>query len=164
MSSSIIKTTFLSFSLSLNKFLDCGASLSHSVRFDLCPTNPSVTVSFGSRHRWVMRFSRSDGLRCDFSANKLTISMSCMSFCNFNSKSDGRRYDFFFHLNTAVPFHFKILCKDSAPRLLRVFLRPPTKFRQSLAYFSAIPCEPCSWKIQIFSATVKFSSPIRGDL
>ena len=25
--------------------------------------------------------------------------MSYMSFCNFNSKSDGRRYDFF-HLNT----------------------------------------------------------------
>ena len=55
MSNSIIKTSFLSFSLSLNKFLDF---LSRSVRFDLCPTNPSVTVSFGSRHR---RFSRSDG-------------------------------------------------------------------------------------------------------
>ena len=38
----------------------------------MCPTNPSVTVSFG----------RSDGLRCDFSTNKLTISMSniCQSF------------------------------------------------------------------------------------
>ena len=30
--------------------------------------------------------------------------MNNMSFCNFNSKSDGRRYDFFFHLNTALPF------------------------------------------------------------
>ena len=54
---------------------------------------------------------------------------------------------FFFHLNTALgafPFHFRISCKDSAPRLLRVFRRPPAKFRQSLAYFLAIPCEPCS--------------------
>ena len=160
MSNSIIKTSFLSFSLSLNKFLDF---LSRSVRFDLCPTNPSVTVSFGSRHRWAMRVSRSDGLRCDFSANKLTISMSYMSFCNFNSKSDGRRYDFFFHLKTALPFPLQNLVQ----RLFRVFLRPPTKFRtfrQSLAYFSAIPCELCSWKINIFSATAKFSSLIRGDL
>ena len=61
----------------------------------------------------------------------------------------------FFHLITAFPFHFRISCKDSAPRLLRVFLRPPAKFRQSLAYFSAIPCEPSSWKIEIFSATAK---------
>ena len=29
------------------KFFDCGASLSRPVRFDLCPTNQSVTVSFG---------------------------------------------------------------------------------------------------------------------
>ena len=58
------KPAFFSFSQSLNKFLDCGASLSGPVRFDLCPTNPSVTVSFG---RWAMRVSRSDGLRCDFS-------------------------------------------------------------------------------------------------
>ena len=84
-----------------------------------------------------MRISRSDGLRCDFSANKLTISMSYTSFCNFNSKSDGRRYDFF-HLNTGhgiqlFPFHFRISCKDSALRLLRVFLRPPNEV-------SATPC------------------------
>ena len=30
--------------------------------------------------------------------------MSYMSVCNFNSKSDGRRYEFFFHLITALPF------------------------------------------------------------
>ena len=75
---------------------NCDASLSRPVRFYLCTTNPSVTVSFGSRHRWALRVSRSDGLRRDFSANKSTISMSYRSFCNFNSKSDGRRYDFFF--------------------------------------------------------------------
>ena len=48
------KPVFLSFSQSLKKL----------VRFDLCLTNPSVTVSFD---RWAMRVSRSDGLRCDFS-------------------------------------------------------------------------------------------------
>ena len=31
-----------------------------------------------------------------------------------------------------------------------MFLRPPTKFRQSLANFSAIPCEPCSLKNRDF--------------
>ena len=36
----------------------------------------------------------SDGRRCDFSANKLTIWISYVSFCNFNSKSDGRPYHF----------------------------------------------------------------------
>ena len=85
----------MSFSQSLNKFLDCGVSLSRPVSFDLCSTNPSVTVSFGLRHRWAMRDSTSYGRRCDFSANKLTIWMSYTSFCNFNSKSDGRRLDFF---------------------------------------------------------------------
>ena len=153
----------MSFSQSLNKCLDCGASLSGPVTFDLFPTNPSVTVSFGLRHWWARRVSKSDGRWCDFSANKLSIWMSYMSFCNFSSKPDGRRYDFF-HLNTALPFQFKNSYKDSAPRLLRVFLRPPTKFRQYLATFSAIPCEPCSWKIEIFSGTVKFTSLIRGDL
>jgi len=38
------------------------------------------------------------------------------------------------------------------------------KTRQYLANFSAIPCEPCSWKIEIFSGTVKFSSLIHGGL
>ena len=41
---------FVLFSIT-EKFLDCGASLSRPVRFDLCPTNASVTVSFGQRHR-----------------------------------------------------------------------------------------------------------------
>ena len=45
------ENSFLSFSLSLNKLLDCGASLSDPVRFNLCATNASVTVSFGERHR-----------------------------------------------------------------------------------------------------------------
>ena len=48
-------TSFLSFPQSLNKFLDCGASLSRPVRFDLCPTNPSVTVSFGEQCEFLHR-------------------------------------------------------------------------------------------------------------
>ena len=48
---------FLSFSQALNKFLDAGASLSRPVRFDLCPTNRSVTVSLDQRHWWAMQVS-----------------------------------------------------------------------------------------------------------
>ena len=151
-------TSVLAFSQSLNKFLDCGASLSRPVRFDLCPT-----VSFGLRHRWAVRVSRSDGLRCDLSANKLTIWMSYMSFCNCNFKSDGRRYDFFLFNYSSSLSTSESRAKTPLPESFK-FLRPPAKFRQSLAYFSAIPCEPCSWKIEIFSATPKFSSLIRGDL
>ena len=80
-----------------------------------------------------MRVSRSDGLRCDFSANKLTICMSYMSFCNFNPKSDGRRYDFF-HLITALPFPLQNLVQR---------LRSETPSSVSLTHneVSAIPCE-----------------------
>ena len=90
--------------------------------------------------------SRSDGLRCDFSTNKLKISMSNMSFPNFNSRSDGLRYNFSTkklkyssYLSTSEPRG-----KDSAPRIFRVFIRPPAKFRQSFAYLSAVLCAPCS--------------------
>ena len=87
--------------------------------------------------------SRSDGLRCDFSTNKLKISISNMSFRNFNTRSDGLRYDFSTnklkyssHLSTSEPrgvdSALRIL-RDSAPRILRVFIRPPAKFPQSFA-------------------------------
>ena len=125
--------------------------MSRPVRFDLCPTNPSVTVSFDLRHRWARRVSRSNGLRWDFSTNKLTIAMSNMSFCNFNSKSGGRRYDFFFHLNTALPFPLQNLIK-------RLHSETPSSVSSTPSEDSAILSEPCSWKIEIFSATVKFSS------
>ena len=164
---SLIKTTFLSFSLLLNKFLDCGASLSRSVRFDLCPTNPTVTVSFGSRHRWAMRFSRSDGLRCDFSASKPTISKSYMSFCNFNSKLDGRRYDFPFHLNTAVLFPLQNLVQ-------RLCSQTPSSVSWTPNEVSAIPCVLFGNPLRTFRQYLAspglflknrdFSSLIRGDL
>ena len=96
------------------------------VRFHLCPTNPTLTVSFSLRSRWVMWISRSDGLRCDFSANKLTIWMSYMSFCNFNSILDWFWYAFF-HLVTAPPFPLQNLMQR-----LRF---------QNCASVSAIPCE-----------------------
>ena len=81
-----------------------------------------------------MRVCRSDGLRCDFSANKLTISMSYMSFCNFNSKSDGRRYDFLFHLNTALPFPLQNLVQRFRSQTLSSVSSTPNEV-------SAIPCE-----------------------
>ena len=80
-----------------------------------------------------MRVSRSDGLRCDFSANNLTISMSYMSFCNFNSKSDRRRYNFFFNLNTALPFPLQNLVQ-------RFRSRTPSSVSSTPNEVSAIPC------------------------
>ena len=68
--------------------------------------------------------------------------MSNMSFRNFNSGLISQQMS----LNTAPIFPVQ----NSSPRLLQVFIRPPAKFRQSLAYFSVIPCEPCFWKIEIF--------------
>ena len=63
-------------------------------------------------------------------------------------------------LNTAPIFPLQ----NSAPRLLGVFIRPPARFRQSLAYFSAIPCEPCFSKIEIFFCYGEIILSIRGDL
>ena len=101
--------------------------------------------------------SRSDGLRCDFSTNKLKTSMSNMRFPNFNPRSDGLRYNFSTnklkyssYLSTLEPRG-----KDSAPRILGVFIRPPAKFRQSFA-------RPVLEKSRFFSATAKISSLIRG--
>ena len=82
-----------------------------------------------------MRVSRSDGLRCDFSTNKLTISMSNMSFCNFNSKSEGRRYDFFFHLNTTLSFPPQNLVQ-------RLRSQTPSSVSSTPSEVSAILCEP----------------------
>ena len=144
----------LSFSQSLNKCLDCGASLSRPVRFDLCPANPSVTFSFGLGHRCAMRVSTSDGRRCDFSANKLTIWISYMSFCNFNSKSDG----LFFHLISALPFPLQNLVQRHRPQT-------PSSVSSTPNEVSAIPCElfgnplrALFLKNRDFSGTVKFSS------
>ena len=81
-----------------------------------------------------MRVSTSDGRRCDFSANKLTIRMSYMSFCNFNSKSDGRRYDFFFHLITALPFPLQNLVQ-------RLRSQTPSSVSSTPNEVSAIPYE-----------------------
>ena len=80
-----------------------------------------------------MRVSISDERRCDFSANKLTISMSYMSFCNFNSKSNGRRYDFF-HLITALPLPLQNLVR-------RLRSQTPSSVSSTPSEVSAIPCE-----------------------
>ena len=57
-----------------------------------------------------------------------------MSFCNFNSKSDGRRYDFFFHLNTALPFPVQNLVQ-------RLRSQTPSSVSSTPNKVSAIPCE-----------------------
>ena len=63
--------------------------------------------------------------------------MSYMSFYNFNSKSDGHRYDFFFHLNTALPFPVQNLVK-------RLRSQTPSSVSSTPNEVSAIPCEPSS--------------------
>ena len=85
--------------------------------------------------------------------------MSNMSFRNFNS---GLQYDF--STNEFKYISYLSPLQNSPPRLLRVFIRPPAKFRQSLAYFSAIPCEPCFSEIEIFFCYGEIILSIRGDL
>ena len=136
----------------MNKFLDCGASLSRPVRFDLRPTYPSLTVSFGLRYRCAMRVPRSDGLRCDFSTNKHSISTSKMRFCNFNSKSDGRPHGFIF-------FSFKYSsslsssesgAKTPLPDSLECFFDPQRSFGNSLRTFRQYLASPVLEKSKFF--------------
>ena len=96
-----------------------------------------------------MQVSRSDGLRCDFSTNKLTISTSKMSFCNFNSKPEECRYNVFFSFKySSFLFTLEPRAKTPLPDSFECFFDPQRSFgnplqtfRQSLANFSAIPCE-----------------------
>jgi len=68
----------LSFSQSLNMLLDCGASLSRPVTFDLCLTISSVTVSYGQRHRWtIYKFVR-------VYSSKTSMSDACFHNFDFN--------------------------------------------------------------------------------
>ena len=53
---------------------------------------------------------------------------------------------------------------NSAPRILRMLLRPPANFRQSFAYFWAILCEPCSQKSRFFLVQRNFPLYTRGLL
>ena len=67
--------------------------------------------------------------------------MNNMSFCNFNYKSDGCRYDFFLNLNTALPFPAQNLgAKFPLPDSFECFFDPQQSlgnplrtFRQSFA-------------------------------
>ena len=119
-------------------------------------SNAKTSMSNASFHSFN---SRSDGLRCDFSTNKLKISMSNTSFRNFNSRLDGLRCDFSTnklkyssYLSTLEPRG-----KNSAPRILRVFIRPPAKFRQSFA-------SPVLEKSRFFLLRPNFRPYTRGPL
>ena len=58
-----------------------------------------------------------------------------MSFCNFNSKSDGRRYHFFFfHLIAALPFPLQNLVQ-------RLRSQTPSSVSSTPNEVSAIPCK-----------------------
>ena len=102
--------------------------------------------------------------RMDFSAIfqqiNLTISMSYMSFCNFNSKSDG--YDFF-HLNTALPFPLQNLVQR-LPDSFKCFFDPQQSFSNLLCSFRQYLASPVLEKSRFFSSMATFSSLIRKDL
>ena len=116
------QTSSLSFSQSLNILLDCGACLSRPVRFNLCLTNRSVTLSFGQK-----------------------TSMTNASFHNFDSTSNGLRCDFSTNKLKSIQKAIRSI------RAYHVILLP-ANFRQSFAYFSAILCEEwaCSPKSRFF--------------
>ena len=59
--------------------------------------------------------------------------MSYISFCNFNSKLDGRRYDCFFHLITALPFPLQNLVQGLRSQT-------PSSVSSTPSEVSAIPC------------------------
>ena len=80
--------------------------------------------------------------------------MSYISFCNFNSKSDGRRYDFF--------FHFRISCEDSARRLLRVFFDPQRSFGNPLRTFRQYLASPVLAKSRFFLLRRNFPPQYAG--
>ena len=60
--------------------------------------------------------------------------MSYMSFCNFNSKSNGRRYDFFFHLIAALPLPLQNFVQ-------RLPSQTPSIVSSTPSEVSAISCE-----------------------
>ena len=93
-------------------------------------------------------------------------------FPQFNSRSDGfdaifrqinLRYQWAIWVSATLTLDFDMTSQqmslikapifplqNSAPTLLRVFIRPPAKFRQSHAYFSAIPWSPVVEKSRFF--------------
>ena len=82
--------------------------------------------------------------------------MSYMSFCNFNSKSDGRRYEFFFHLITALPFPIQNLVQKSRlPDSFECFFDPQRSFSDPLRtfreYLASPVLEKSSFYLEIFN-------------
>ena len=86
-------------------------------RFDLCPTNPSVTVSFGQKHRWEMRVSTISTLdRTDFDRIFQQINL------NLSTKA----------IRTSEPRgNWRLRFQN--PSLQRIFGNPLPTFRQSFA-------------------------------
>ena len=127
-------------------------------------SNPIVTFRNASFHCFN---SRSDGLRCDFSTNKLSTSINNIIFRNFNSKSDGLRFD---SSTNKLKYSSYLSTLESrgilrSPSPSRFCSQTPSSVYPIPSEVSAILCEPCSWKTEIFfSATAKFLSLISGDL
>ena len=131
--------------------------VSDKSKYDLVfRSNAKTLMSNASFHSFN---SRSDGLWCDFTTNKPKILMSNTSFCNFNSRLDGLQCDFSrnklkysSYLSTSEPCG-----KNSAPRILWVFIRPPAKFWQFFA-------SPVLEKSRFFLLRPNFRPYTRGPL
>ena len=108
-----------------------------------------------------------DKSKCDRVFRSKT-SMSNASLNNFHSRSSGLRCNFSTNkrkfIYKAIRTYRISWQKDSAPRILRVFIRPPANFRQSFAYFSAIFCEPFSPKSGFFLLRRNFRPITRGPV
>ena len=92
--------------------LDCGATLSRPVTFDLCLTNTSVTVSYGQRHWWtIYKFVR-------VYSSKTLMSNAC--FHNF----DLNRMIYTAISTEDLPSALANLGdEDSVPSILRLFIQ-----------------------------------------
>jgi len=174
-------SSFLSFSQSLNKFLDCGASLSRPVRFDLCPTNPSVTVSFGQmqRHRWAMRVSTVLTLdRMDFDAIFQQINLRYQWAIRVSAilTLDWMDFDVIFqeiNLNTALTFPLQnLVAKTPLPESFEIPLPesfeclfdPQRSFGNPLRTFRQSFASPVLEKSRFFLLRPNFRPYTRGPL
>ena len=100
------------------------------------------------RYEWAISVS------AILTLNRMDVDMIFFSFNYSSSLSTSES-----RVTTPLPDSFECFFDPQ-----RSFGNPLRTFWQYLANFSAIPREPCSYKIEIFSGTVKFSSLIGGHL
>ena len=151
------KLVFSSFSQSLNKFLDCGPSLSRPVRFDLCSTNPSVTVSFGQKHRWAMRVSTvltPDRMDFDAIFQQMNLRYQWAIWLSEILTLDRMDFEMIFqqiNLNTALIFPLEnLVTKTPLPESFECLFDPKRSFGNPLRTFRQSFASPVLEKSRFF--------------